>query len=75
MAKSLSLVSLPESTTAFWCSMEVYRLAREKHALLKIPSVVTKGDFNYLINPDHRDFPRIEIAAAEKFPFDKRIFK
>ena len=55
--------------------MEVYRLAREKHALLKIPSVVTKGDFNYLINPDHRDFPRIEIAAAEKFPFDKRIFK
>jgi RES domain-containing protein len=46
-----------------------------RHALLKIPSVVTKGDFNYLINPNHRDFPSIELAGAEKFPFDKRIFK
>ena len=46
-----------------------------KYALLRIPSVVTKGDYNVLINPNHKDFSRIEIAAIEKFPFDKRIFK
>lgn len=43
--------------------------------LLRIPSVVTKGDFNVLINPNHKDFGKIKIAEIEKFPFDKRIFE
>jgi len=46
-----------------------------KYCALKIPSVVTKGDFNILINPNHRDFPSIEVTKMEKFPLDKRIFK
>ena len=39
-----------------------------------VPSVVTKGDFNILINPKHSDFERIEVLEFEAFPFDKRIF-
>ena len=50
-------------------------VAENKFCLLKIPSVVTKGDFNLLINPNHKDFGKIKIAEIEKFPFDKRIFK
>lgn len=46
-----------------------------KYCILKIPSVVTKGDFNILINPNHKDFSRISISKVEKFPFDSRIFK
>ncbi|OAQ41726.1 RES superfamily protein [Pedobacter psychrophilus] len=46
-----------------------------KYCVLKIPSVVTKGDFNFLINPYHKDFKIIKISKKEKFPFDKRIFK
>ena len=46
-----------------------------KFCILRIPSVVTKGDYNLLINPNHKDFPKIKISAIEKFPFDKRIFK
>ena len=46
-----------------------------EHCVSKIPSVVTKGDYNFLINPNHRDFKRISISETEKFPFDKRIFK
>ena len=46
-----------------------------RFTLLKIPSVVTKGDFNYLINPNHREFGRLKIVEIEKFPFDKRIFR
>jgi len=46
-----------------------------KYCLLKMPSVVTKGDFNYLINPKHPHFSRIVIRTIEKFPFDKRIFR
>jgi RES domain-containing protein len=48
---------------------------KNKFCVLKIPSVVTKGDFNFLINPIHKDFKYIKISKSEKFPFDKRIFK
>jgi RES domain-containing protein len=43
--------------------------------LLRIPSVVTKGDYNVLINPNHVDFQRIRILDSEPFPFDQRIFE
>jgi RES domain-containing protein len=46
-----------------------------KYCLLKIPSAITKGDFNILINPYHPEFKRIKIIYMEQFPFDKRIFK
>lgn len=52
------------------------RLIREnKFCLIKVPSAVVKGEFNYLINPYHKDFQRIKIIHQEDFPFDKRIFK
>lgn len=42
--------------------------------LLRLPSVVTKGDYNVLINPHHDDFKRIQVVGIEEFPFDQRIF-
>ena len=46
-----------------------------RYCVLQVPSAVTRGDYNYLINPGHADFKRIKIIGAEKFPFDHRIFK
>ena len=46
-----------------------------KYGVLLIPSVVTQGDYNVLINPHHKDFAKITIAKIEKFPFDRRIFE
>ena len=46
-----------------------------KFCVLKIPSVVTKGDYNFLINPHHKDFKKIKILSVEDFPFNQRIFK
>lgn len=46
-----------------------------KFCALLIPSVVTQGDYNILINPNHKDFNKIKVIKIEKFPFDKRIFK
>lgn len=45
------------------------------HCLLKVPSAVTDGDFNILINPFHKEFRKIKIVEAKKFPFDERVFK
>lgn len=46
-----------------------------KFCIMQIPSVITQGDYNVLINPGHKDFNKIEITKIEKFPFDRRIFK
>ncbi|MEP6647050.1 MAG: RES family NAD+ phosphorylase [Saprospiraceae bacterium] len=43
--------------------------------LLKVPSAVTPGDFNFLINPFHKEFIAVEIIEYEKFFFDNRFFK
>lgn len=43
--------------------------------LLRVPSAVTKGDFNLLINPFHPEFKEIKIIAMDPFPFDHRLFK
>lgn len=48
---------------------------QNKFALLKVPSAVTKGDFNMLINPAHPQFNQIFIVENEPFPFDNRIFR
>lgn len=52
------------------------RFIRAKKALvLKAPSVVVPGEFNYLINPRHADFSKIGILKTESFEFDERLFK
>ena len=50
-------------------------VAQNEYCVLIIPSVVTPGDYNVLINPNHIDFSKITITSIDKFPFDKRIFK
>ena len=50
-------------------------VVENKYCLLIVPSVVTQGDYNVLINPGHKDFSRISMTRLEKFPFDKRIFE
>jgi RES domain-containing protein len=50
-------------------------VAESKYCILQVPSAVTQGDYNLLINPKHPDFKRIQITEIVRFPFDKRIFK
>lgn len=50
-------------------------LQENKFCILKVPSVVTKGDFNIMINPNHPEFKKIKVVVSEPFPFDRRLFK
>lgn len=43
--------------------------------LLKVPSALLKGEYNYLINPAHPDFKKIEDLEIEDFVFDPRLGK
>lgn len=70
---------LPESWNDFPHSLQTQKIGdvfiyTKKVCILKVPSAVVKGDFNYLINPHHQDFRNIVILSASDFPFDKRIF-
>ena len=42
-------------------------------AILKIPSVIIKQEFNYLLNPNHPDFKKIKLTIVEHFDFDQRF--
>ncbi len=41
--------------------------------LLKVPSAVITEEFNFLINPLHRESKKIKIISAEKLNLDKRL--
>ncbi len=47
-------------------------VSENKFAVLKVPSVIVPGDFNYILNPKHPDFKKITIVETTPFPFDPR---
>ena len=49
-------------------------LNEQKSAALKVPSAVIPVEFNYVLNPHHKDFGKIEIAEPLSLAFDKRLF-
>ena len=50
-------------------------LKDSKFLVLKVPSATVQGEFNYLINPRHKNFDQIKILKIENFNFDERLFK
>ena len=46
---------------------------RAEQAVLRIPSSIVPTDFNYVINPAHPHFPRIEFGESKPFRFDPRL--
>jgi RES domain-containing protein len=46
---------------------------KSRSAVLAVPSAVVIGEWNYLLNPAHRDFAKISIGKVERFAFDPRL--
>jgi RES domain-containing protein len=44
-----------------------------RSAVLAVPSAILSDEPNYLLNPGHPDFRKIEIGSAEPFTFDPRL--
>jgi RES domain-containing protein len=58
----------------FYCqSLAANWLSGFKTAILRVPSVLIKNEFNYLINPAHIDFKKIKLTSVEEFIFDTRF--
>ncbi|MBC7425174.1 MAG: RES domain-containing protein [Bacteroidia bacterium] len=78
--KKIMLKELPENWNCFPPLSVIHHfgdkfVSEKKYCLLEVPSAVTQGDYNILINPNHPDYKKIKIKIIEKFPLDRRIFK
>ena len=63
--------AVPYTTTTQVFGTEWVQTGRR--AVLRVPSVVVPGEFNYLLNPFHPDFARIKVGKPQPFRFDPRL--
>jgi RES domain-containing protein len=78
--QKINTSSLPLNWNAFPHPPETQAIGdgfiyNNEYCILQIPSAVTQGDYNLLINPNHPDFRHIKIVSTEKFTFDQRMFR
>jgi RES domain-containing protein len=77
--KSISMEDLPDRWNSFPHINSTQFIGDQfiqnrRSCVLKVPSAVVPGDYNYLINPAHQDFSAIKIVSSVDFPFDHRLF-
>ena len=48
-------------------------ISRGSSVVLRVPSAVTEGEYNYLLNPAHVDFKKLIIGRMEAFKLDPRL--
>lgn len=46
---------------------------QQPSAILRVPSVIVPEEFNYVLNPAHQDFPRVQIGTPQDFTIDPRL--
>ena len=46
-----------------------------RSAVLRVPSVVVPSESNFILNPRHPDFAKVEIKAPTAFRFDPRLVR
>jgi RES domain-containing protein len=49
-------------------------LKNKQSLILKTPSAVISEEYNYIINPLHPEFKKVNIHNSYPFKFDKRLF-
>ncbi|MBD2755234.1 RES family NAD+ phosphorylase [Spirosoma validum] len=49
-------------------------LKNKASLLLRVPSVIVKAEYNYVVNPQHELFSRLKLVDIEPFTFDGRLF-
>ena len=49
-------------------------IADNIYLVMKVPSAAVQDEYNYLINPNHKNYSRVKLLSTEKFKFDRRLF-
>ena len=77
--KSITEAQLPQDWQSFPYSKLTQKIGDQfvekgNYLLLKVPSAIVQGDYNYLINPHQKTFKNVRIKSKVLFPFDNRLF-
>jgi len=78
LAESLHIRNLPKEWREEPPPPSIQRLGDEwarqlRSAILAVPSILIPEESNYVLNPAHPDFSRIEIGKPANFAFDPRL--
>jgi RES domain-containing protein len=50
-------------------------IMQAEYAILKVPSTIIKEEHNFLINPNHPNYPTMKIGDPQQFEFDPRLIE
>lgn len=50
-------------------------IKRNEYLAMEVPSVIIVEESNILLNPNHKDFSKINTLYKRKIPIDKRFFE
>jgi len=50
-------------------------IKNNKSLVMRVPSAVVQGDYNFIINPLHEGIAEITVVKTELFLFDERLFR
>lgn len=78
--QSLPFDALPEGWNSLNPPESAKRLIDEwigenRFLVLKVPSAVVEGDFNFLINPQHTRMKEVHFIDNQPYTFDTRLFR
>lgn len=78
--KEIKLSDLPSNWRAIPSPKRLkeigYHWVKEQKALvLKVPSIIVPQEYNYIINPFHKDSKAITLKSVNDFSFDERVLK
>jgi RES domain-containing protein len=76
--QEINIDQLPENWAEYPYNQECRELGDQwidslDTCLLKVPSSIIQQEYNYLINPVHKEFNDIKISSIEDFNFDRRL--
>ncbi len=46
---------------------------KQETLVLKVPSIIVPQEFNYIVNPFHKDFKMVKMKKIVPFTFDNRV--
>lgn len=74
----LPLNELPDDWNTYPSAISTQKLGdfyllKKHYFIIKVPSVLVQGDFNFILNPLHQAIKKIEIISVMDFKFDQRL--
>jgi len=78
--KTMEIGDLPENWMNYPAPHALTEIGEEwkkrgSELVMRVPSVVVRNEWNYLLNPSHTDFKNVRVLSVEEYVFDVRLLR